>query len=98
MYQSARLLVRGPPATGRYRQNRPSIVDGGRKREEEEEKKKEEEKKYLGPSLPARHRRPRVAREPLPPAGDFSPARGERSRRRSIDHHKVSYSLQGQKH
>ncbi|RWV91688.1 hypothetical protein GW17_00046002 [Ensete ventricosum] len=51
-YLSIRLPVQGPPATRRYRQNRPS----GKKREEEEEKKKE----YLALSLLARRRRPRV--------------------------------------
>ncbi|RWW46678.1 hypothetical protein BHE74_00047380, partial [Ensete ventricosum] len=32
MYQSARFSVRELPAIGRYRQNRPSVVDFGRRR------------------------------------------------------------------
>ncbi|RRT53852.1 hypothetical protein B296_00049557, partial [Ensete ventricosum] len=32
MYQSAKLLVRRPPATGWYHQNRPLAVDFGRQR------------------------------------------------------------------
>ncbi|RWW32780.1 hypothetical protein BHE74_00021658 [Ensete ventricosum] len=32
MYQSAKLLVRRPPATGWYHQNRPSAVNFGRQR------------------------------------------------------------------
>ncbi|RWW34029.1 hypothetical protein GW17_00001217 [Ensete ventricosum] len=73
MYRSARLPVRGPFATGRYRQNRPSAVACGRKREEEEEeKKKEEDEEKKNTSCcprpyavaargsPARSRRPRA--------------------------------------
>ncbi|RWW27213.1 hypothetical protein GW17_00008366 [Ensete ventricosum] len=90
-YQSARLPVRGPPATGRYRQNRPSVVDfghhrsiegekGQKKKKRKRRKKKEEKKKkeYLAPSSPARRSRPR----PIAAlARDFSPKWGERSRR-----------------
>ncbi|RRT51388.1 hypothetical protein B296_00051140 [Ensete ventricosum] len=49
-YQSGKLTVREPPATGQYRQSRPSAVDFGHRRSIEGEKgkkkkKKEEEKK-----------------------------------------------------
>ncbi|RRT78813.1 hypothetical protein B296_00013261, partial [Ensete ventricosum] len=72
MYRSARLPVRGPSTTGRYRQNRSSVIDFGRRRSIEGEKgkkkkrkrrkKKEEEKKkeYLMPSSSACCRRPRL--------------------------------------
>ncbi|RWW06919.1 hypothetical protein GW17_00029724 [Ensete ventricosum] len=77
-YRSARLPVRGPPATGRFRQK--STVGGrlNEKREEEEEEEKEEKKKKRGEkrpigrarSSPVRRRRSRVAsaRVPSPPA------------------------------
>ncbi|RZR86479.1 hypothetical protein BHM03_00013683 [Ensete ventricosum] len=36
-YRSVRLLIHGPPATGRYRQNRPSVVNFGCRRPTERE-------------------------------------------------------------
>ncbi|RWV84197.1 hypothetical protein GW17_00054101, partial [Ensete ventricosum] len=51
-YRSARLPVRGPPATRRFRQK--STVGGRlsekREEEEEEKKKKRGEKEYLSPA------------------------------------------------
>ncbi|RWW63956.1 hypothetical protein BHE74_00028838 [Ensete ventricosum] len=77
MYQSARLPVHGPPAIGRYRQNRPLAVDFGRQRSIEgkkgrrrgkEERRKKKKSRRIPrailsrtPSSPARHCRPRVA-------------------------------------
>ncbi|RWW71009.1 hypothetical protein BHE74_00021290 [Ensete ventricosum] len=90
-----KLPVRGPSATGRFHQK--SIVSGrlkgekgkNKKRKKKKKKRKEEKKEYLsltrgphpcavaarGSPAPARRCRPRVA-------GAFSPAQGERSRRR----------------
>ncbi|RWW89554.1 hypothetical protein BHE74_00001495 [Ensete ventricosum] len=78
---AARLLVRGPSVIGRYHQNRSSAVDFGRRRSIEGEKGKNKKKRKKRKKK-RRGRIPRVvlARVPSPPAGDFSPARGERSR------------------
>ncbi|RWW37843.1 hypothetical protein BHE74_00056978, partial [Ensete ventricosum] len=81
-YRFARLPVRGPPATGRFRQKstvggRLSEKKGGRRRRGKRRKKKKRgEKKPIAraQSSPVRRCRPRVA-------GALSPARGERSRR-----------------
>ncbi|RWV93986.1 hypothetical protein GW17_00043516 [Ensete ventricosum] len=94
-YRSASVPVRGSPATGWYRQNRPSAVDFGRWRSIEGEKRKKNKKrkrrkkkkrrrreKYLlacAPSSPAR-RRPRPWAMFLPrEETERLPARGERS-------------------
>ncbi|RWV95035.1 hypothetical protein GW17_00042377 [Ensete ventricosum] len=66
-YWSARLSVRGPPATGWYDFDRRRLIEGeidrqlsivgekGKKKKRKRRKKKEEEKKkvYLAPSSPA---------------------------------------------
>ncbi|RZS12605.1 hypothetical protein BHM03_00044072 [Ensete ventricosum] len=74
-YRSARLLVRGPPATGRYRQNRPppkSTVGGrfGHRRSIEGEKGKKKKRKRRKKKK-RRRRIPRtvLARMPSLPAG-----------------------------
>ncbi|RZR99416.1 hypothetical protein BHM03_00028986 [Ensete ventricosum] len=75
-----------------------------KKRKRRKKKKEEKKKEYLVPSLPACRRYPRVAHAPLPPspAGrsravaaltrDFSPAQGERSRRR-LQYHIISLGM-----
>ncbi|RWW80682.1 hypothetical protein BHE74_00010966 [Ensete ventricosum] len=82
-YRSVRLPVRGPLATGRFRQKstiggrlREKSIVGGRlreKREEEEEKKKKKEKStyFPAPSSPVRRHCPQVAsaRASSPPTG-----------------------------
>ncbi|RZR91835.1 hypothetical protein BHM03_00020019, partial [Ensete ventricosum] len=80
-YQSVRLLVRGSPATGRYRQNRPSAVDFGRRwsisavgsrlREKKKEERRGEEERI-----------PRVVltRAPSSPALAIFLPRGEKDR------------------
>ncbi|RZS06736.1 hypothetical protein BHM03_00037448 [Ensete ventricosum] len=94
MYQSARLPVHGPPAIGRYRQNRPLAVDFGRRRSIEGEKgkkkrkrrkkKEERRKKKKSRRIPRAILLPHtvVAREPSSPARHCRP-RVAVSRRRS---------------
>ncbi|RZS01483.1 hypothetical protein BHM03_00031338, partial [Ensete ventricosum] len=65
--------------TARYWVVPPKSTVGCRLREKKGRRRRGEE--YLVPSSPAHRRRPRVACEPSLPAGDFSPTRGERSRR-----------------
>ncbi|RWW45872.1 hypothetical protein BHE74_00048244, partial [Ensete ventricosum] len=76
------ISVREPPATRRYRQNRPSAIDFGRRRSIEGEKGKKKTKRKRRKKK-RRRRIPRavLARTLSPPASDFSPARGERSKR-----------------
>ncbi|RWW27643.1 hypothetical protein GW17_00007916 [Ensete ventricosum] len=82
-YWSVSLLVRGPPAIGRYAKNRPSAVDfdhrrsieGDRRSEKKGRRRRREETKLLS-SPPAGS--PRIVACALSPAGDFSPARRER--------------------
>ncbi|RWW27591.1 hypothetical protein GW17_00007977 [Ensete ventricosum] len=78
---SARLPIRGPPTTGRYRQNRPWVIDYGprrsiegeegkkKKRKRRKKKKRGRRKKYLALSSLARCRRFRVARASSPLVG-----------------------------
>ncbi|RZS14788.1 hypothetical protein BHM03_00046526, partial [Ensete ventricosum] len=77
-YQSAKLPVRGPPAIGRYRQNRPSVVDFGHWRPIEGEIDRrwsiegEKGKKKKRKRRKKKKRRRRIpcavlARTPLPP-------------------------------
>ncbi|RWW47514.1 hypothetical protein BHE74_00046486 [Ensete ventricosum] len=81
-YRSARLLVRGPPATGRFRQKstvgnqlREKSTVGGRLRKKKgrrrgKGKKKRREERIPRPRaiLACRRRRPQVACAPSPPA------------------------------
>ncbi|RWW32998.1 hypothetical protein GW17_00002302 [Ensete ventricosum] len=79
--RSARLSIRGLPATGRYRQNRPSTVNFGRRRSIkgeidrrrsiEGEKGKKKKKKEV-PRAVLAHASPLLSL-----AGDFSPVRGD---------------------
>ncbi|RZS25206.1 hypothetical protein BHM03_00058370 [Ensete ventricosum] len=84
-YRSTRLPVHELPAIGRYRQNRPSVVDFGRRRPiegeidrrrsievKEERRRGEEEKSTFFPRVVLAR-----ALSPPSPAGDFSPARGD---------------------
>ncbi|RWV78995.1 hypothetical protein GW17_00059940 [Ensete ventricosum] len=93
-YWSARLPVRGPPTTGWFRQKstvsdrlrEKSTIGGrlskkkGRRGGKRRKRRKEEKKEYLSPARDP-HPCAVTARAPSPPAGAFSPARGERSRR-----------------
>ncbi|RWV97510.1 hypothetical protein BHE74_00046549, partial [Ensete ventricosum] len=94
MYRSTRLPVHGPPATGRYRQNRPSVVDfdrrqsistiGSRLREKKGRRrrrgKEETRKKRRRRKNILRRRCPQVAREPSPPSLAIFLPRGEKDR------------------
>ncbi|RWW12069.1 hypothetical protein BHE74_00044877 [Ensete ventricosum] len=91
IYWSVSLLVRGPPATERYRQKstvggRLKEIDGRsreigdwRKREEEEEEKKKRRRNRTARRSPVPYRPPRVARALSSPArGDgTSPTQGD---------------------
>ncbi|RZR83682.1 hypothetical protein BHM03_00010364 [Ensete ventricosum] len=92
-YRSVRLPVRGPLATGRFRQKstiggrlREKSIVGGRlreKREEEEEKKKKKKRVPISPRHPRRcvviaRRSPAPVRRRLPRVtGIFSSVRGD---------------------
>ncbi|RWV93356.1 hypothetical protein GW17_00044192 [Ensete ventricosum] len=73
MYRSARLPVHGPPAIGRYRQNRPLAVDFGRRRSIEGEKgkkKRKRRKKKKSRRIP----RASLSCTPLPSSGRREPS------------------------
>ncbi|RWV80578.1 hypothetical protein GW17_00058125 [Ensete ventricosum] len=103
MYQSVRLLVRGPPATGWYHQNRPSAVDFGcwrsiegeidRRRSVEGEKGKKKKKRKRRKKK-RRRRIPRavLACTPSPPAGRPRAKLSHRERQSSSRHHRGNHS------
>ncbi|RRT45607.1 hypothetical protein B296_00055010, partial [Ensete ventricosum] len=82
MYQSARLSVHGPTATGRYRQNRPLAVDRGRNRLSAVDRGKIRKKKKRKRRKKKRRRRKMYLLSSRRPRPCVVAARGSPARRR----------------